>query len=149
MERYRWSLRAGTTGRGTVRVAVRKHSFEVGAPLEFDEEAAGISALEYALGALGAELVGGLQSLAKKRHLPLDQVEAAVSGELNDSLAALGVIGAEGHPGIQRIQVKVYVSSSAAEAELDRLWHEVLATSPLLRTLQNAATVEVTLQVEL
>ena len=149
MERYRWNLRVRSAEHGTVRVVSRKNQFEVGAPFEFDEEATKVSALEYALGALGAELVGGLKRLAEGRRLQVDHVEAVVQGELNDSLAAIGVIGARGHPGIERIHVKVYVSSSESEIELDRLWQEVLGSSPLLRTLQGSTKVEVELQVVL
>jgi hypothetical protein len=91
-------------------------------------------------------LVGGLKRLAQSRRLQMDHVEAVVQGELNDSLAAIGVIGAKGHPGLERIQVKVYVSSGESEIELEGLWREVLASSPLFRTFQTSAKVEVGLQ---
>lgn len=149
MDPYRWNLRAQATGRGTVRVATRKHQFEVGAPVGFDQDAAHITALEYALGALGAELVGGLKRLAETKRVEVDHVEAVVQGELNDSLAAIGVVGAQGYPGIERISVNVYVSSSENETRLDALWQEVLETSPLHQTLRRCAKVEVALRVTL
>ena len=148
-ERFRWTLRVNATEQGTVRVAARKNLFEVGAPFDFDEEADHVSALEYCLGALGAELVGGIKRRAESQRMDVEHVEAVVHGELNDSLAAIGVVGAKGHPGIERITVGVYVSSSETEAELERLWREVQETSPLLRTLQVATRVEVTFQVAL
>lgn len=148
-ERYRWDLRVSATDQGTVRVVARKNLFEVGAPLDFDEDSAHVTALEYGLGALGAELVGGLKRRAESRHMKVDHVEAAVQGELNDPLAAIGVVGAKGHPGFERIRVNVYVSSSERETELERLWQEVLETSPLLRTFQASAKVDVTLQITL
>jgi len=69
-------------------------------------------------------------------------VEATVQGELNDPLAALGVVGAKGHPGIERIRITVYVSSLESPARLLELWEESLRASPLLQTFRAACTVE-------
>jgi hypothetical protein len=84
-------------------VFVRKHQFPVGAPLQFDAEYDAITALEYVLGAIGADVVHGLQTLARKRRVDIDQVEAVVQGELNNPLTYLGVVGADGPPGLEKI----------------------------------------------
>ena len=60
---------------------------------------------------------------------------------------ALGVIGAAGHAGIERIVAKVYLSSLEDEATLRPLWEEVLARSPLVRTLRPAIRFELSLKV--
>ena len=57
---------------------MRTHRYDVGVPLSFDREEQGITALEYVLGAIGADLVVGLQRVARKRRLKLDAVEATV-----------------------------------------------------------------------
>jgi hypothetical protein len=106
-----------------------------------------VSALEYVLGAIGADLVNGLQTLARKRRLAIERIEAVVEGELNNPLAYLGVIGETGHPGLQRVQVKIYVASLEEEAAIRRLWQEVLATSPLVYTFQAAIRLDLRLQV--
>src|SRR5689334_13466437 len=108
---HRWSVRVSAAGKDTVRVFSRKHQFTVGAPVHFDEEYAHVSALEYALGAVGAELVHGLVSLGRRRRLAIDHAEALVQGELDDPLAYLGAVGATGHAGLAKIAVKVFVSS--------------------------------------
>jgi hypothetical protein len=64
MERPTWSLRISATARGQATVFTRQHQFRVGAPLQFDRDDETVSALEYVLGALGADLVNGLQILA-------------------------------------------------------------------------------------
>lgn len=130
-------------------VFVRKHCYKVGLPLHFDEEYEQIAALEYVLGAVGADLVNGLQALARKRRLSLDHVEAVVQGELNNPLTYLNVVGEQGHPGLERVAIKIYVSSPEPEEQIHQLWGDVLARSPLVRTFQKAVQLELNLQITL
>ena len=127
-------LRITTTESDASRVSVRRHQFTVGRPLDFDTEYPHITALEYALGVLGAEIVGGLRVFAKRRRIELDQVEAVVDGELDNPLAYLEVVGEPGHPGLSHVSIKVYVASPHDENTLKRLWSETLERLPLVRT---------------
>jgi hypothetical protein len=147
MEAHTWTLRVSAAERGQATVFTRQHQFRVGAPVHFDRAYEAVSALEYVLGAIGADLVNGLQALARKRRVAIERIEAVVEGELNNPLAYLGVIGETGHPGLQRVQVKVYVASLEEEAAIRRLWQEVLATSPLVYTFQAAIRLDLRLQV--
>lgn len=147
MDRYTWVLRISSAERGHATVFTRQHQFRVGAPVSFDRTDQAVSALEYVLGAIGADLVNGLQTLARKRRVTIEQVEAAVEGELNNPLTYVGVIGEEGHPGLERVRVRVYLASPEAEAAVQRLWQEVLITSPLVRTFQAALQLDLSLQV--
>jgi len=146
-EGTRWSVRVSETGKDTANVFVRKHQFTVGAAAQFDEDARQVSGLEYVLGVVGAELVNGITALARSRRIEIDRAEAVVQGELNDPLAYLGVIGAAGHAGIERIAAKVYLSSLDDEATLRKLWDEVLDRSPLVRTLRPVVRFELVLKV--
>src|SRR5689334_11613521 len=105
---HRWSVRVSAAGKDAARVFVRKHQFTVGAPVHFDEEYGQISALEYVLGAVGAELVNGLVSMGRRRRLAIDHAEAVVQGSLDDALAYLGAVGAVGHAGLAEISARVY-----------------------------------------
>ena len=147
MDSSGWDIRAHSTHREHVTVYARQHSFRVGTPIHFDIEYEEISALEYVLGALAADLVGSFRALAHKRRLDVDQVEALVHGELGNPLVYLGVIGENGNPAISRIVVKCYVSSLNEEHEVERVWADALARSPLAQTFLNAGTLEITLQV--
>ena len=146
---YTWVLRVSTTSPGGATVFVRKHQFPVGVPLQFDAEYNAITALEYVLGAIGADVVNGLQTLARKRRVEIDHVEAVVQGELNNPLTYLGVVGEDGHPGLEKVQVKVYVASVAAAEDIQCLWQEMLRRSPLVRTFQSSIQFELSLQVVL
>ena len=147
MEKIAWNLRITAVGREPATVYVRKHQFKVGIPLQFDEDYGHITALEYALGALGADLVGGLQVVARKRRIKLDNVEAVLSGEIDNALTYLGVVGEEGHPGLKRVTVTVYVSSIAPQEDIRGLWEEMLQRSPLVRTLEDAINLDLVLKV--
>jgi hypothetical protein len=146
-ERYTWTLRVSAAPPRGTTVFVRKQQFAVGVPLQFDAEYDDITALEYVLGAIGADVVNGLQTLARRRRVEIDHIEAVVEGELNNPLTYLGVVGESGHPGLERVQVKVYVASFASEEEVQRVWQEMLDRSPLVRTFQPAIRFEISLQV--
>jgi uncharacterized OsmC-like protein len=132
-----WSVRVRATGRDRATAYVRRHRFEIGAPVHFDAEADAISAVEYTLSALAADLVNGFVALARRRRLAVDAVEAVVTGELNNP-----------HPGMERITVKVYVTSGASEGDVERVWSDALELSPLARTLRDAVNLRIELRVE-
>jgi hypothetical protein len=140
-----FGLRVSGGSDGSATVFARKHQFVVGAPVTFDEQDPRVSALEYFLGAFGAELVNGLVAAARARHLVVDHAEALVKAELDDPLAHLGVVGAAGHPGLARVHVKVYASSGEEEEALRRLWTQTLERSPLVRTLDRVVRLELEL----
>ena len=149
VERYTWTLRVSTAGKDRVTVFARTHQFSVGAPVQFDAAYDAITALEYVLGAIGADVVHGLQTVARKRRVAVDHIEAVVEGELNNPLTYLSVVGERGHPGLERVSVKVYVASIAAEEAIRRVWQEMRETSPLVRTFQPAIRFELHWQVVL
>ena len=62
------SLRVTAPGPADARVSVGRRQFSIGRPVEFDEASAHVSALEYALGAVGGEIVNGLREFARRRH---------------------------------------------------------------------------------
>lgn len=134
------TLRVTGGVRDVARVAVRRHQFLVGRPIEFDESSPRIAALEYALGAVGAEVVNGLREFAHRRRVPLDAVEALVTGELEHELVYLDVIGEVGRPSLRRLHVKLFVASAEAAA-VRALFDEVLDKLPLTRTLSAATSV--------
>lgn len=142
-----WSVRVRSTGHDQATAYVRQHRFLVGAPVHFDEAAEAISALEYALGALAADLVVGFAALARRRRVRVDAVEAVVLGQLNNPLTVLSVVGEVGHPGMERVAVKVYVTSDADEEELQRAWSDALELSPLARTLRDAVDLQFELRI--
>jgi hypothetical protein len=131
------TLRVTGGARDVARVTVRRHQFAVGRPIEFDESSPRIAALEYALGAVGAEVVNGLREFAVRRRLQLDAVEAVVSGELEHELVYLDVVGETGHPALRRLHVKLFVACADAGA-VRALFSEVLEKLPLTRTLSAA-----------
>jgi hypothetical protein len=138
-----WSIRVAGTARDRARVSVRTHQFTVGRPLSFDVEDGAISALEYALGAVGAEIVNGLRAEAARRRLTIDHAEALVHGELDNPLTHLEVVGETGNPAIAGIRVKLYVSSPEGRPVVEAAWQHARRLLPLTRTL--AAYIDVDL----
>ncbi|HXH05324.1 MAG TPA: OsmC family protein [Vicinamibacterales bacterium] len=145
--RHAWSVRISANEPGVSRAFVRRHRFLVGDPVQFDAAYPHVTALEYALVALGAELAGGLRALARTRRVAIEELEALVTGELNNPLICLGVLGETGHPGLERVRVKLYVRAPDPEA-VRALWDTLLARSPLTCTLRAAVRLELELAVE-
>lgn len=141
------SQRISAVSPTTARVSVRRQQFDVGRPLEFDVEADRVSAVDHALGALGAEVVGGLQDFARRRRLVLDQIEAVVRSTVDHPLAYLEVVGEDGRPRLGGIHVKVYVSTDEAAESVERLWRDTLERLPLVRTLRGAVALELELAI--
>jgi hypothetical protein len=131
---------------GTTAYA-RNRSFEIGAALPFDVEEGRTTALEYVLGAVGGDVIGGFRALARKRRLAIDEVEATLDATLDNPLTHLGVVGEEGHPGIDRVAIRVHVSTLEPEDAVRAVWDEAVRRSPLLRTLAAAARLEVVVTV--
>ena len=137
MDETRWTLRVRAAGKDLNAIYVRKHRLEAGQPLHFDEKYEHTTALEYLLAAIGADLVGGLRVIAGRRRVQVNDVEAVVSGKLNNPLTYLGVVGEEGHPGLEQVDVTVFVSSAEPEERMRHAWEEMLRRSPIVHTLKS------------
>jgi hypothetical protein len=138
------SLRVTAPGPAAARVSVGRRHFSIGRPIEFDEASPHVAALEYALGAVGGEVVNGLREFARRRRVIIDAIEALVAGELEGGLTYLEVVGERERPRLRRIAIRVFVAS-ADEAATRALFDETLDRLPLLSTLRQAADVEVEL----
>jgi hypothetical protein len=139
-----FSMRVTAPGPAVAHVSVGRRQFSIGRPVEFDDASPHLAALEYALGAVGGEVVNGLREFARRRRLPLDAVEALVTGELQDGLAYLEVIGESGRPRIRRIGVKVFVAS-VNDAATRTLFEEMIERLPLVSTLRETLDLDVEL----
>ena len=136
------SLRVTAPDSAVARVFVGRRQFSIGRPVEFDDVSPHVAALEYALGAVGGEVVNGLREFARRRRLELDAVEALVTGELENGLTYLEVVGERGKPTIRRIAIKVFVASvdkAATHALREQLEQQGYLYEDELQTLRRAA----------
>jgi hypothetical protein len=88
------------------------------------------------------DIASGIRHLARKRRLEVDDVEVVVHGRLGDPLRFLRTIGADGDPGLEWIEAKVYISSLEDAEVVAALWDEVLAVAPVVNTLRKATRLE-------
>jgi hypothetical protein len=146
-EAMTWTVRVSSRDRQRATVYARKRSFEVGPPLAIDVEDERTSAFEYLLGAIGADLVAGMKLLCHRRRLEVDNVEALIHGELNNALAHLAVVGEEGHPGLERLTIKVFVETLEEDDDVRKVWDEMLQRSPLYRTFSSIAHFDLKLEI--
>ena len=137
MDTIAFSLRVTAPAPDVAKVSIGRRQFSIGRPLEFDEASPHVAAIEYALGAVGGEVVNGLRAFADRRRLSIDAVEAVVSATLENGLTYLEVIGEQGPPNIARIHVKVFASAPDVAAT-HTLFEQMLDRLPLVCTLRAA-----------
>jgi hypothetical protein len=138
-----WTVRVTATDPEAANVVARRHQFAVGRPLDFDSQYAHVTALESVLGAIGAEIVNGLRVFAKRRRIDIYDIEAVVHGELDNPLTYLEVVGEEGHAGLSRVLVTVYVASPHEDDVLLALWRDTSGRLPLVLTFRAAVSLDV------
>ena len=146
MNDFVWTVRVRTDAQRAVTVHARNHAISVGDPLSFRATDSHPSAIELMLGAFAADLTATFRFLARKQRINLDALEFSATCTVNNPLKYVGVIGEAGHPGIERIEGTLYVSSDAEAPELEILWSETLVRSPLYNTLSGAVELCLRLQ---
>ena len=143
-----WSVRVRAAKDNLAAATLRGQTVTVGPPLAFDPQSKIPSALEMALCAYGCDLLNGFVALAKRERIAVFDAEIAVTGELNNPLMHVGVIGEEGDPGIEALSATLYVTSDAEEAALNELWQTTLTRSPLHVTLSRCAKTDARLVIQ-
>ena len=136
------SLRVTAPGPAAARVSVGRRQFSIGRPVEFDDASPHVAALEYAIGAVGGEVVNGMREFARRRRFAIDAIEALVTGELDNGLSYLEVIGETGPPQIARIAIKLFVAS-ADDTAARALFDDMIERLPLVSTLRAAIDVDI------
>lgn len=136
------SLRVTATD-SAARVSLGRRQFSIGRPVEFDDAAPHVAAIEYALGAIGGELVNGMREFARRRRMVIDAVEAVVTAELASGLGYLEVIGEGGVPSLTRVAVKVFVATPEPGAR--ELFDLMVDRLPLVNTLRKALDLRIEL----
>jgi hypothetical protein len=147
MPEHLFPVRVQRTAARTARAYGRGQSFDVGSQASLRESDDAPSAVEYLLGALGGDLVCGLERAGEGQGIPIDAVEISLNGRLDNILTHLGVVGEQGHPGFASIEGTAYVASDAEEDAIQRAWQRTLDRSPLYQTLSRCAAVAIALRV--
>ena len=147
MQEHLFPVRVQRTEARTARAYGRGHAFDIGSQAGLRNLDDAPSAVEYVLGALGGDLVCGLERAAEGQGVPLHAIEISLNGRLDNILVHLGVVGEQGHPGLASIEGTAYVGSDAEEDAIQRAWQRTLDRSPLYHTLTRCAAITIALKV--
>ncbi|MGA7219529.1 MAG: OsmC family protein [Candidatus Sulfotelmatobacter sp.] len=146
-QKHIWKARVRAAGGMEARVFVRNHSYTVGQPVSFDTADKAISAIEYLLGAMGACIAVGFQWRASQRGIAVNDLEVTLQARSKNILVYLGLENSgledSGHPGLENLEVVVYVDSDAEPAALDELLRDTVRRSPVTQTLERSMTIKV------
>lgn len=140
-------VRIQRTATRCARAYARTQSFDIGSQAGLRDSDNQASAVEYLLGALGGDLLCGLERAAEGQGIPIHAIEIALNGRLDNILMHLGVVGEQGHPGFAAIDGTAYIGSDADEAAVQRAWQRTLDRSPLYQTLSRCAAVTIALRI--
>ncbi|MBN9386696.1 MAG: OsmC family protein [Chloroflexi bacterium] len=148
-EEFKWKARVSwVTGERSVAYS-RNNSFLIEKQASFKEKDPHPSAIEYLLGALGGDIAAGFQTVAPRFGVSIEALEISLSGQLNNSLTMLGVIGEAGHPGLETIEGRIFISTEATEEKIEKVWQSVQDRSPLFNTLKRAVKLDFSLVIVL
>jgi len=133
--RVRWS------GGAKARVYARNHQWEIGQPASFDVSDPAPSAVEYLLGALGAQSSWAFRFKRLGKELPLTNWNFRSPARLRISLYSWvwNIQDAR----IQEISGTLYVKSSASESVLAEVLRHTLTVSPIVSSLSRSVRVNV------
>lgn len=143
-----WTARVRGTGPLAARAYVRNHEFAVGQPASFSAADTAPSAVDYLLGALGADLVESYAMHASRRGVTPDALEVALRGQLGNPLVVNGLEDT-GRPGFVAISATLYVRADADDQTLMAIWQEVLRRAPLVDTLRSAVQLDLRMIIDL
>jgi hypothetical protein len=144
--KHEWSVRVRTDSTQGLTASARNHAWRVGEPITFAPKDEFPSALEMAVGALAADLIGSLRRICRLKRIAFERAELSLRWTLDNPLSYVGVVGEGGHPGISQIEGVLYVSS-LDEDRMEGAWQEALTRSPLYNTFQKAAEIDLRLTV--
>ena len=130
------SARASVRQRDEVVFYTRSLQLSVGVPMTFDAQAPLASAMEFALAAVAADVLGGFARLADRARLVIDAAEAVINAEVASPLAYIGVVGETGQPRLSRLTMLAYLDTGEARSDLQPVWDEALRRAPFINTLR-------------
>ena len=91
--------------------------------------------------------MSGFQFQAARSQVTIEAMELTLSGQLNNVLTHLGVVGEAGHPGFERIEGTLYVMADVDEETIDAIWRTALQRSPLVNTLERCVKLSLNFRV--
>jgi len=144
--KHEWSVRVRTDSTSGLTASARNHTWRVGEPISFAPKDDLPSALELAVGALAADLIGSLRRICRLQRIEVDQVELSLRWTLDNPLTTVGVVGEDGSPAISQIDGVLYVASFDNEA-IEAAWAMALQRSPLYNTLDKAVDISLRLSI--
>jgi uncharacterized OsmC-like protein len=124
---------------------VRNHAFSVGQPASFDTRDVAPSAIEYLLAAVGGCLAVGFQWQASRRGIEVRNLEISLQAQAENILVFLGLEEDE-HPGMKKIDGRLYVDADAEDDILQAMWQETLQRSPVTQSLARQVPVQIELR---
>jgi TusA-related sulfurtransferase/uncharacterized OsmC-like protein len=139
---FAWSTRVRWTEGMQAKAFVRNHAFNLGQPASFDTQDAAPSAIEYLLAAIGGCLTVGFQWRASQQGIAVRNLEVSLQAQADNILVFLG-LEEQGHPGLKRIEGRLYVDVDADEDTLQQLWQDTLQRSPVTQSLLRQVPIHV------
>jgi uncharacterized OsmC-like protein/TusA-related sulfurtransferase len=142
---FTWSARVRWTEGMQAKAFIRNHAITVGQPASFDTHDVAPSAVEYLLAAIGGCLAVGFQWRASRRGLEVRNLEVSLQAQADNILVFLG-LGEQGHPGMKKIEGRLYVDADGDDDILQELWQETLRRSPVTQSLIREVPVQLELR---
>ncbi|MBX3118288.1 MAG: OsmC family protein [Fimbriimonadaceae bacterium] len=139
----RWSVRV-RAARNLSTVFAGKSSLNILSRVSTSGVESAPDPIQTILGALAADINGCFERSLTRRRVLVDAMEATLFADLHSPMVAAGVIGEEGNPAIEAIDISFFASTDGDDSVVESAWEEALRSSSLFQTFSKSAKVHVT-----
>lgn len=143
---YEWSVRVRAEKELKAKVYSRNHTFLAGQPADFSPKVDAPSAIDYLLASLASCLTVGYKAQASRKNIEIDHLELSLKAGLENVLFHLE-LEEEGSPKLRSISGTFFVSSPEPEEELEGIWSNTLARSPIYQSLKQCTSIDIKLSI--
>lgn len=140
---YRIGLRAVSKNHAENKIYIDNAIYQVDKEVSFDSENTAQTSVGHFADSLASSIIFSITNYDVKHDNVIDEIEGKFSFELLNPLTYIGVIGYDGEPKIDKVDLTLYIVSFAEEAELNNLCTQAMKNSLILNSIKDSIDVNV------
>ncbi|WP_125711032.1 OsmC family protein [Companilactobacillus zhongbaensis] len=138
---YNINLRAVSKNKEKSKIYLDNTIYDIDKEISFDSENTEPTSTTHFVDALASSIIFSITNYDKKHDDVVDEIEGKFSFQLTNPLSYIGVIGYEGEPKIDKVDLTLYIVSFAEEEELTKLCEKAMKNSIILNSIKDSIEV--------
>lgn len=140
---YHINLRAVSKDKAASKIYLDNTIYNVNQEISFDSENTDPTSVTHFADSVASSIIFSITNYDSKHDQLIDEIEGKFSFELINPLSYIGVIGYDGEPKIDQIDLTLYIVSFAEEDELKKLCDQAMKNSIILNSIKDSIDVNV------